>query len=66
MVNEEKILLDSIVLNSKEDYDKLIDGLTPEQSYLILIQATQYAYKNGVFSMPESELISKAIRTIQK
>jgi hypothetical protein len=60
------ILFDSIVIKNNDEYNNLIDNLTIEQSYLMLIQSVQYAYKNGVFSMAESELISKAIRMIQK
>jgi hypothetical protein len=37
-----------------------------EQSTYYLIQAVSHAYHSGVFTIGESEIISKAIRTISK
>jgi DNA helicase HerA-like ATPase len=48
-----------------EDIDNLIDGLTEEQAKFMLIRAVQMAYKNGLYSLTESELISKSLRTLK-
>jgi hypothetical protein len=37
-----------------------------EQSIYILTQAVSFAFHSGVFSLGESEIISKSIRTLNK
>ena len=48
-----------------EDIENLIDNLTEEQSKFMLIRAVQMAYKNGIYSLTESEIVSKSLRTLK-
>ena len=57
-------LFDSINYYSIEDFDKFVSNLNNEQSSYCLIQAVQYAYSKNLFSLEESEVISKSIRTL--
>ena len=56
-------LFDSINYYNIEDLDKFISNLNNEQSLYCLIQSVQYAHSKNLFSLEESEVISKSIRT---
>ena len=56
---------EEVAIYSPEDIDNLIDGLTEEQAKFMLIRAVQMAYKNGLYLLTESELISKSLRTLK-
>jgi hypothetical protein len=58
-------LFEEVAIYNPEDIDNLIDGLTEEQAKFMLIRAVQMAYKNGLYSLTESELISKSLRTLK-
>jgi hypothetical protein len=67
-MSEEKepigLLFDSIAYYTPEDIENLTDGLTFEQSFYIITQALDYAYKSGIYSMQETELLSKSLRIL--
>jgi hypothetical protein len=56
-------LFEDVAIYNPEDINNLIDGLTEEQAKFMLIRAVQMAHKNGIYSLTESELISKSLRT---
>lgn len=58
-------LFEDVAVYKPEDIDNLIDNLTEEQAKFMLIRAVQMAYKNGLYSLPESELISKSLRILK-
>ena len=58
-------LFEEVAIYNPEDIDNLIDGLSEEQAKFMLIRAVQMAYKNGLYSLTESELISKSLRTLK-
>ena len=58
-------LFDDVAIYKPEDIEHLIDNLTEEQAKFMLIRAVQMAYKNGLYSLTESELISKSLRTLK-
>ena len=58
-------LFEEVAIYNPEDIDNLIDGLTEEQAKFMLIRAVQMAYKNGLYSLTESEIISKSLRTLK-
>ena len=58
-------LFEDVAIYNPEDINNLIDGLTEEQAKFMLIRAVQMAYKNGIYSLTESELISKSLRTLK-
>jgi hypothetical protein len=58
-------LFEEVEIYKPEDVDNLIDGLTEEQAKFMLVRAVQMAYKNGLYSLTESEIISKSLRIIK-
>jgi hypothetical protein len=58
-------LFEDVAVYKPEDIDNLIDTLTEEQAKFMLIRAVQMAYKNGLYSLAESELVSKSLRMLK-
>lgn len=58
------ILFNSIRFYSNDDLDKFIKNMTKEQGIYCLLEASKYAYREGIFSLEESEVISKIIRQL--
>ena len=57
-------LLSSISYNDPADYVKFLENLTPEHAVIVLIASDNHSQTKGVYTLEESELISKAIRTL--
>ena len=62
----QNVLLGTISYQSEEDYEKFLNNLDINQSLFVLISACGYAHSRGAYGLEESELISKAIKTIRK
>ena len=58
-------LFEDVEIYNPEDIENLIDGLTEEQAKFMLVRAVQMAYRNGLYSLTESELISKSLRMLK-
>ncbi len=58
-------LFEEVAIYKPEDVDNLIDNLNEEQAKFMLIRAVQMAYRNGLYSLAESEIISKSLRTLK-
>ena len=58
-------LFEEVAIYKPEDIDNLIDNLSEEQAKFMLIRAVQMAYRNGLYSLTESEIISKSLRTLK-
>ena len=58
-------LFEEVAIYKPEDINNLIDNLTEEQAKFMLIRAVQMAYKNGLYSLTESEIVSKSLRTLK-
>ena len=58
-------LFEEVEIYNPEDIGNLIDGLTEEQAKFMLVRAVQMAYRNGLYSLTESELISKSLRMLK-
>ena len=58
-------LFEDVEIYNPEDIENLIDGLTEEQAKYMLVHAVQMAYRNGLYSLTESELISKSLRMLK-
>lgn len=58
-------LFEDVAIYKPEDIDNLIDNLSDEQAKFMLIRAVQMAYKNGLYSLTESELVSKSLRILK-
>lgn len=55
-------LFGTINYTSQKDIDMFIENITPEQSFYILNLALKYSHAQGIFSLEESEIISKSLR----
>jgi hypothetical protein len=60
------LLFDSVGYNKPEDVDRLIDEMTIEQSFYILTQSLHYVHNSRLFTMQETELVSKSLRILHK
>ena len=58
-------LFEEVAIYKPEDIENLIDNLTEEQAKFMLIRAVQMAYKNGLYSLTESEIVSKSLRVLK-
>ena len=68
-MEQEKIygkLFDSVPLLNENHLQTLLDIMDKEQAVFLLVQAVKYAYHNGIYSLGESEVISKSIRIISE
>ena len=59
-------LFDVINYNSYENLDKFIVNMSQEQSLYCLMEAVKCSYRRGVFTLEESEAISKSLRILSK
>ncbi len=59
-------LFGSIPLYSEDHLELMLESMDKEQSTYLAIQALVYSYKQGVFSLGESEVVSKIVRTLSK
>jgi hypothetical protein len=57
-------LFNSIPLLTEDHIQTLLDVMDKEQAIYLLIQAVKHAYHNGIYSLAESEIISKSIRIL--
>jgi hypothetical protein len=58
-------LFEEVAIYKPEDIENLIDNLSDEQSKFMIIRAVQMAYKHGVFSLTEAEIVSKSLRRLK-
>ena len=69
MEEENKIygnLFGSINLLSEDHLELILSTMDKEHSVYYLIESVKAAHQRGAFSIGESEVISKAIRTLSK
>lgn len=57
-------LFESIAIYEPSAVPKFIDKMNFEQSFYVLTQAVQMAYTKNIYSLQESEILSKALRII--
>jgi hypothetical protein len=68
-MEQEKIygkLFNSVPLLTENHLQTLIDVMDREQAIFLIVQAVKYAYHNGMYSLGESEIISKSIRILSE
>ena len=58
------LLFTSIPYYSVDNLNKVIDGMSEDQSKFYISQALNYAFSQGVFNLIESEIVSKSIRIL--
>lgn len=59
-------LFNSVPLLTDNHLQTLLDVMDKEQALYMLVQAVKHAYHNGVYSLGESEIISKSIRVLSE
>ena len=57
-------LFNKIHYNTQKDLDSFISNLNKEQSFYCIIESIKFAHSKGVFTLEESECISKSIRVL--
>jgi|TARA_R110000803_G_scaffold30572_1_gene68865 hypothetical protein len=57
-------LFDTINYTNLQDLDKFVQNLNGDQSLYCVVHAAKSAHKRGVFSIEESEVVSRAIRVL--
>lgn len=59
-------LFGTINLLSEEHLDAILISMNKDHSLYYLVESVKAAHKRGAFTIGESEVISKAIRTLTK
>jgi hypothetical protein len=59
-------LFENIAIYDPSSISKFIDKMTPEQAFYVITQALHMAYSKNIFSMQESEVLSKSIRVLNE
>lgn len=59
-------LFETMAYYSSSSVDTMIDNITMENIPVILNNALEYAHSKNVFSLTESEIISKCLRILNK
>lgn len=59
-------LFGTISYTSQSDIDKFVENMTVEQAFYILNLSLKYSQSRGLFSLEESEVISKSLRVFTK
>lgn len=67
-INEERqpigYLFDSIAIYSPQDIENFIETLNEPQSFFAIKKAIELAYNRNVFTLVESEILSKSLRIL--
>ena len=65
-IEQGEFLFESIRYQSPEDVEKFIESIDSAQSFYVVTKALEMAYSRGVYSLQESEILSKSIRILTK
>lgn len=57
-------LFGSISYSSEEQLNAIINDMGYEQSIFFIVKAIEFSYSSGVYSLTESEIISKSLRIL--
>ena len=56
------LLFGSVGYYSPKDIDSICDEMNLEQAYFMIIKALEYSHNSSLFSLQESEVVSKSLR----
>ena len=59
-------LFNTVPLMDENHLDLILSTIDKKTANYLLVQAVTHAYHSGVYSLGESEVISKCIRTLSK
>jgi len=65
-LNDSGTLFNSLEYKSSDGLNDFISNLTDEQAKLCLIEAVKYSFLRGIYSLEESEVLSKSLRLLSK
>ena len=57
-------LFESIAIYDQSAVSQFVDNMIPEQAFYIITQAIQMAYSKNIFTLQESEILSKSLRVL--
>ena len=57
-------IFNSIVYYDENQLEEIINNIDLPQSYFFISQALQTSFRNNVFSLHESEIVSKSLRIL--
>jgi hypothetical protein len=57
-------LFDSVAYYTPNDINSLCDDMTLEQAYFMIIKSLEFAHVQKIFSLQETEIISKSLRIL--
>lgn len=60
------VLFETIKLENENHLEAIIQSMDKNSANYIITQALSYAYRRGAFSLGESEVVSKALRVLNK
>lgn len=58
------MLFNRVEYYKPEDLKNIVDGMTLEQSIFFISESVEYASRSGLFSLIESEIVSKSLRLL--
>ena len=58
------LLFDSVAYYTPNDVNRLCDDMNLEQAYYMMIKALEFAHNARIFTLQESELVSKSLRVM--
>jgi len=56
------LLFGSVRYYSPDDINSICDNMNLEQAYFMIIKALEYSHNSNIFTLQESELVSKSLR----
>jgi hypothetical protein len=59
-------IFESIAIYDPSSISIFIDKMEPEQAFYVITQAIHMAYSKNIFSMQETEVLSKALRILSQ
>jgi hypothetical protein len=59
-------LFNTIPLFDEGHIDSILETMNRDNATYLLIQAVKYAYHSGIYSIGETEVLSKSIRVLSK
>jgi len=59
-------LFESIAIYDPSSISIFIDKMEPEQAFYVITQSIHMAYSKNIFSMQETEVLSKALRILSQ
>lgn len=60
------LLFNSIPLNNEEHLEAILTTIDKERAIFFIVQAVKHGFHQGIYSLGESEVISKCIRVLSK